>query len=81
MGLAAIFGGITAIAKAIPLVKKMIDGFIDFYVQSSINRIKRHEATDKQKRKALMRAISNAKDNDERKALSIVLNDVMSNAK
>jgi len=70
---ATIFAGIVAVAEAVPAIKKIIEGFYDFYANHRISKIKQNEANDIKRRKALMRAISNAQTNEDRLALSITL--------
>jgi hypothetical protein len=77
MSLSALFLGIVAIAKAVPVFKQAIDSFYDFYVTHEINDIKSDEESLKKERKALMRVIADAKTDEDRKALSITLSRIL----
>ena len=76
MSVTAIFAGVVAIAKAIPVIAGYIDKFYEFYIDSQISKIDKQSIQKKDKRKALMKAISKATTDEERKALSVVLTDV-----
>jgi hypothetical protein len=77
MSFTAIVSGIFAIAKAVPTVAKYIDQFVDMYTTNQLQKIENEIVTRKQKRSALMRAISKAETNAERKALSKVLHNLV----
>jgi hypothetical protein len=72
----AFFKSIVVIAKAVPLVYKMINDFYNFWIDSQIEIIDRQKTTYEIKRSALMTAIKNAQTREERIALSITLNDL-----
>ena len=61
---------------AIPQIKSMFDSLVDMYQRWQIDRIDDKYKTINTKRKALLSAIGNAKTDDERKALSILLADL-----
>jgi hypothetical protein len=76
MNITAIFTGIVAIAKAVPVIASYLDKFYEFYIDKQIARIDKYRIEKRDKRKALMKAITKATTDEERKALSIILNDV-----
>ncbi len=76
MNIVTIFTGIVAIAKAVPVVANYLDKFYEFYVDYQISKIDKYRIEKRDKRKALMKAITKAETDEERKALSIILNDV-----
>jgi transaldolase len=76
MNITAIFTGIVAIAKAVPVIASYIDRFYEFYIDYQISKIDKYRIEKRDKRKALMKAITKAGSDEERKALSIVLNDI-----
>jgi len=76
MSLAAIVAGVFAVAKAVPIVANYIDMFIDLYVDRQIEKLDKYRIDKKEKRATLMKAISKAETDAERKALSIILNDI-----
>ncbi len=78
MSITAIFTGIVAIAKAVPKVAELINKFYQFYIDKQIADIDKYRIEKRDKRKALMKAITKAETDEERKALSIVLSDVNS---
>ena len=75
MSFSAIVAGVFAIAKAVPIVAEYIEKFYSMYVTHEIHKIEKTMEAKKQERRALMKAISKADTNEERKALSIILND------
>jgi hypothetical protein len=79
MSFTAIVSGIFAIAKAIPMVAKYVDMFVDMYTDNQLQKIENEIVTRKQKRSALMVAIRKAETNEERRALSKILNDINTN--
>lgn len=76
MNLLSIFTGVVAIAKAIPVVADTLNKFYQFYIEKQIEDIDKYRIEKRDKRKALMKAITKAESDEERKALSIILNDV-----
>jgi hypothetical protein len=67
---------IIIIAKAVPKVKEILDQLVDLYTDWQINQY-RQQATHQQiKTRSLLRAIKNAKTDQERIALSIVLHNI-----
>jgi hypothetical protein len=76
MNFTAIFTGIVAIAQAVPKIADMIDKFYELYIDKQLEKIEKEIFTKRDKRKALMKAISKAQTHEERKALSIILNDL-----
>ena len=77
MSFAVIVSGIFSLAKSVPIIASYIDMFIDFYVDKQIEKLDKYRIDKKDKRATLMRAISKADNDVERKALSIILNDIM----
>ena len=63
---------------AIPQIKSMFDKLVDMYQQWQIDQIESKYDNKNTKRKALLNAIKEAKTDDERKALSIILHDINS---
>lgn len=76
MTLASIFKTVLAIADAVPQIMKWIDRFYEMYLDHKIQKVEQNINLKKQKKKALMRAIRDAKDDKERVSLSIVLHDI-----
>jgi hypothetical protein len=79
MNITLIFSTIMAVANAIPSIKKMIDDFYLFYVKFEISKLDAVKIENKQKRAALFEAIKKAGNNEDRKALSLILSDILSN--
>ena len=77
MNFTVIFTGIVAIAKAVPVIAEFIDKFYQFYVDKQLEKIDKYRIKKRDKRKALMKAIMRAQSNEERQALSLILNDVI----
>ena len=77
MSFTAIFSGIIAIAKAIPIVAEKIDDFVQMWATSQITKLERQQNRVRYERRALMSAISKASNDEERKALSITLSRLM----
>ena len=77
MSLTAIFTGIIAIANAIPKIALIINKFYDLWIDYNIEKINKRYITKKDKRAVILKAISRAQTDEERKALSILLADVM----
>ena len=76
MNITAIFTGIVAIAKAVPVIASYLDKFYELYIDSQISKIDKYRIEKRDKIKALMKAIIKATTDEERKALSIILNNV-----
>jgi len=76
MNIIAIFTGIVSIAKAVPVVASYIEKFYDFYIDKQIENIDQYRIENKDKRRVLMKAISEAKSDIERKTLSIILGSI-----
>ena len=76
MSFATIVAGVFAVAKAVPIVASYIDMFISLYVDRQIEKLDKYRIDKKEKRATLMKAISKADNDTERKALSIILNDI-----
>lgn len=76
MNLMAIFSGIVAIAKAIPIVKKWGQQMVDLWVDEKVENSDESHSSKDLKRSALTKAIKNAETNEDRKALSIMLADI-----
>lgn len=76
MNIVTIFAGIVAIAKAVPVVANYIDMFYNLYIDKQLEKIDKYRIDKKEKRIVLMKAISKATTDEERKALSIILNDI-----
>jgi hypothetical protein len=73
MSTTAIFIGIIAIAKAVPIVSDWLNKFYDMWVSHQISENQRDEASLNQQRDALVKAISKAQTKEERRALSSTL--------
>lgn len=76
MNVAAIISGIVAIAKAVPKVAAFLDQLYDKYIDYQIERIDQYRIDKREKRSVLMKQIRDAKTNEERKTLSIILADI-----
>ena len=76
MSITAIFTGLITIAKAVPKVADLINQFYDLWIDYQIERIDQYRINKKEKRTVLMKQIRDAKTNEERKALSIILADI-----
>lgn len=76
MSITAIFTGLIAIAKAVPKVADLINKFYDLWIDYQIEKIDHYIINKREKRIVLMKQIRDAKTNDERKALSIILHDI-----
>lgn len=76
MNIVTIFTGIVAIAKAVPVIASYIDKFYDMWIDYQIEKIDQYRIDKKEKRKVLMKQIRDAKTNEERKTLSIILADI-----
>lgn len=79
MSISLIFKTIIGVANAIPMIMKTIDKFYDFYIDKKIENLESSFRLKDKQKKALYEAIKNAKDDDERIALSILLNDIEHN--
>ena len=75
MAFTTIVSGIFAIAKAVPVVAKYIDKFIYMYLDSKINRELKYIYSYQEKRRSILKAISEAKSDAERNKLSVVYSD------
>jgi hypothetical protein len=76
MNIVTIFSGLVTLAAAVPQIKKIIDQLVDMWTDKKIEA-SRDRLNHKQiKQKALYAAIKNAKDDETRIALSIVLHDI-----
>ena len=73
MTFTAIVSGIFAVAKAVPMVKDLIDQIVSFYIDEKINAIDDERITEDDQRSALISAISKATTNAEIVAHSITL--------
>jgi hypothetical protein len=78
MNIAAIISMIISVSKAIPIVSRYIDMFIDKYIDLQIDKAQKVIYTKQQKRAAIIKAISQAKTDEDRKKLSVVLADIYS---
>tara|TARA_R110000850_G_scaffold272379_1_gene407519 strand:+ start:1030 stop:1269 length:240 start_codon:yes stop_codon:yes gene_type:complete len=77
MSFATIVAGVFAVAKAVPIVANYIDMFYNLYIDKQLEKIDKYRIDKKEKRRVLMKAISKADTDVERKALSIILNDII----
>jgi hypothetical protein len=73
MSFTAIVSGIFAVAKAVPMVKDLIDQIVSFYIDEKINAIDDERITEDDQRSALIGAIYKAETNAEIVAHSITL--------
>ena len=78
MSFATIVTGVFAVAKAVPIVANYIDMFIEKYIDIQIDKTQKVIYTKQQKRAAIIKAISQAKTDEDRKKLSVVLADIYS---
>ena len=78
MSFATIVAGVFAVAKAVPIVANYIDIFIEKYIDIQIDKAQKVIYTKQQKRAAIIKAISQAKTDEDRKKLSVVLVDIYS---
>lgn len=69
---------IISVSKAIPIVSRYIDMFIEKYIDLQIDKAQKVIYTKQQKRAAIIKAISQAKTDEDRKKLSVVLADIYS---
>lgn len=76
MSFATIVTGLFAVAKAIPLVARYIDMFIEKYIDLQIDKAQKVIYSKQQKRAAIIKAISQAKTDEDRKKLSVVIADI-----
>tara|TARA_R110002096_G_scaffold178455_5_gene355430 strand:+ start:606 stop:845 length:240 start_codon:yes stop_codon:yes gene_type:complete len=76
MNIATIFSGLVTLAAAIPKIKKLIDDLVDMWTDRKIEESRERLNHKQIKQKALYAAIKNAKDDETRIALSIVLHDI-----
>ena len=77
MGFAAIVSGIFAVAKAVPMIADYIDKFYNLWIDKQLEKIDKYTIDKKEKRAVIMRSITRAKTDAERKTLSIILNDII----
>lgn len=73
----SIIAGVVSIAEAIPALDRILEKIIELKISRSIDRINAQSITVKDKRMTLMKSIERAKTNEERKALSIILADMV----
>lgn len=73
MSITTIFTGIVTIAAAIPRITDLINKFYDLWVDHQIKKIEKNNTNIRTQRMALMKAIKNAKTENEIKALSVIL--------
>jgi hypothetical protein len=78
MSFATIVAGVFAVAKAVPIVANYIDMFIEKYIDIQIDKAQKVIYSKQQKRAAIIKAISQAKTDEDRKKLSVVLADIYS---
>lgn len=79
MSFSAIVSGIFAIAKAIPMIAEYIDKFYNLWMDKQIEQINDKYKIAYKKRKVILESIKRATTDDERKILSVILNDVVNN--
>jgi hypothetical protein len=78
MSFATMVAGVFAVAKAVPIVANYIDMFIEKYIDIQIDKAQKVIYSKQQKRAAIIKAISQAKTDEDRKKLSVVLADIYS---
>jgi len=76
MNFLAIVSGIFSVAKAVPIIARYIDMFVEKYIDLQIDKAQKVIYTKQQKRAAIIKAISQAKTDEDRKKLSVVLADI-----
>lgn len=79
MSFSAIVSGIFAIAKAVPMIAEYIDKFYNLWMDKQIEQINDKYKIAYKKRKVILESIKRATTDDERKILSVILNDVVNN--
>lgn len=67
---------IIVIAKVVPKIKNILDTLVDLYTTWQIDEYKNQASHKQIKTRSLLRAIKNAKTDQERIALSIILHDI-----
>lgn len=77
MSITAIFSGIVTVASAIPQVTNLINKFYGLWIDHQVSKIDTYRINKAEKRTMLMKKISEASTNEERKVLSIILNDIV----
>jgi hypothetical protein len=68
--------GLIALADVLPLVSVAIDKLADLWVSRKIKGINNAKIDKQDKRRALMNALKEAKSNEDRMAISIMLHDL-----
>ena len=76
MSITAIFTGVVAIAKAIPVVKKWFNELVDMWLDMKIKEVESTHISKQVKRDVLMKKIQGAKNDLELQTLSIILDDI-----
>ena len=67
---------ILGLINAVPAIERLYDSINKAYINSKIEKYKDERTTKMIKSRALMRAIKNATTNEDRKNLSVMLNDI-----
>lgn len=74
--LTLIVKGLIALADIIPVARVLFDKLTDLWIDQRIKDIDKVKIGRKEKRTALMNALKEAKTNEERMAISIMLHDL-----
>ena len=73
-----VFSAIIAAIKAVPAITALVEKFVDMWIDNKISNIENQFDIEREKLIILKRSIRGAKDDRERIALSIILNDYYS---
>lgn len=77
--LTLILNSIIALAKILPFLSSFMDSLTELWADNQIKKFEGEKAKLVEKRTALMNAIRDAKTDEDRKALSIMLSDLIRN--
>ena len=73
MGLASIFGGVVAIAKAVPQIKSILNQFNNYWIDYQISEIEPSRISNTEARRVIFKQIKGVENEVDRKSLSVVL--------
>jgi hypothetical protein len=76
MTIGAIFSGLISLAKAVPIIDKRLSQLVEMYIDSKIQQVESVLIDKQTKRTLLLRDITKAKTNAERKAYSEILHTI-----
>jgi len=78
MNIATIFTALVTIAKAVPIIKSLINQIVDLWIDYKVDQHRDDLNLHENKLLALQKAIKDAKTDQDRIALSIILHDINS---